>query len=179
MGRRFSRLTTAARLRVKDCPAGNEYKYRLLAAAVGRIQKGRPLMTKPGSRPEGRWKYYTTSLALAEMHPFWCWRTTFPPEGALLAALCFVMFMRSKGKRRANLPLRGGKRTKFVGSRKATENFVRRFPVERRRRQKGCISNRRSLVCMFSLRTKGVIFQFYRKRRPHISGRPPPLRSSL
>lgn len=34
MGRRFLGLTTAARLRVKDCPAGNEYKYRLLAAAV-------------------------------------------------------------------------------------------------------------------------------------------------
>ena len=36
MGRRFLGLTTAARLRVKDCPAGNEYKYRLLVAAVGR-----------------------------------------------------------------------------------------------------------------------------------------------
>ena len=76
--------------------------------------------------------------------------------------------MRSKGKRRANLPLRGGKRTKFVGSRKVTENFVRRFPVERRRRQKGCISNRRSLVCMFSLRAKGAILRFYHKRRPSI-----------
>jgi hypothetical protein len=64
MGRRFLRLTTAARLRVKDCPAGNEYKYRLWAAVVGRIQKGRPLMTKPGSHPEGRWKYHTTSLVL-------------------------------------------------------------------------------------------------------------------
>ena len=27
--------------------------------------------------------------------------------------------------------LRGGKRTKFAGGRKATENFVRRFPVEK------------------------------------------------
>ena len=36
MGRRFLGLTIAARLRVKDCPAGNEYKYRLLAVAVGR-----------------------------------------------------------------------------------------------------------------------------------------------
>ena len=78
------------------------------------------------------------------------------------------MLMRSKGKRRTNLPLRGGKRTKFVGSHKATENFVRRFPVERRRRQKGCISNRRSLVCMFSPRAKGAVFRFYRKRRPPI-----------
>lgn len=34
MGRRSLGLTTAARLRVKDCPAGNEYKYRLLAAVV-------------------------------------------------------------------------------------------------------------------------------------------------
>gem|GEM_PF-4892408 len=46
----------------------------------------------------------------------------------------------STRKRRADLPLRGGKRTKFVRSHKATENFVRRFPVERCRRQKGCIS---------------------------------------
>ena len=47
-----------------------------------------------------------------------------------------------KAKHRANLPLRGGKQTRFVGSPWATENRVRRFPVERRRRrrQKGCIS---------------------------------------
>ena|GEM_PF-6224526 len=44
MGRRFLGLTTAARLRVKDCPAGNEYKYHLLVAAVGRpsIFQGAP-----------------------------------------------------------------------------------------------------------------------------------------
>ena len=30
------------------------------------------------------------------------------------------------------------------------------------------ISNRRSLVCMFSLRAKGAAFRFYHKRRPSI-----------
>ena len=58
---------------------------------------------------------HTASLALAEMHPFWCWRTTFPPEGALLAALCFVMLMRSKGKQRANFPRRGKYREAGIG----------------------------------------------------------------
>ena len=33
------------------------------------------------------------------------------PEGEVLAALCLKMLMRTKAERRANLPLRGGKRT--------------------------------------------------------------------
>ena len=74
--------------------------------------------------------------------------------------LCFVMLMRSKGKRRANLPLRGGKRTKFVGSRKATENFVRRFPVERRRRQKGCISTGAAWFACFPFAPKARFYGF-------------------
>ena len=45
--------------------------------------------------------------------------------------------------------LRGGKRTKFVGGRKAAENFVRRFPVEKSREAgKGeCISDARQGGC--------------------------------
>ena len=167
MGRRFLGLTTAARLRVKDCPVGNEYKYRLLSEAVmRRLQKRAPSYDNTWELPRRAMEIPYNLAGTRVNAPLLVLTHHLSPGGALLAALCFVMLMRSKGKRRANLPLRGGKRTKFVGSRKVTENFVRRFPVERRRRQKGCISNRRSLVCMFSLRAKGAVFRFYHKRRP-------------
>ena len=89
------------------------------------------------------------------------------PKGALLPALYYELIMGANVEWRANLPLRGGKRTKFVGSHKATDNFVRRFPVERCRRQKGCISYRRSLVGMFSLAPRAWLYGFI-KRGGHI-----------
>ena len=89
------------------------------------------------------------------------------PKGALLPALCYELIMGANVEWRANLPLRGGKRTKFVGSHKATENFVRRFPVERCRRQKGCISYRRSLVGMFFLAPRARLYGLI-KRGGHI-----------
>ena len=42
-------------------------------------------------------------------------RLILSPEGALLAALCFVMLMRSKGKQRANFPRRGKYREAGIG----------------------------------------------------------------
>ena len=52
------------------------------------------------------------------------------PEGEVLAALCLEILMSPEAEWRANLPLRGKRR---------------------RRRQRGCISNGRSPVGMFSL----------------------------
>ena len=51
------------------------------------------------------------------------------PEGQILAALCLEGLMSTEAERRANFPLRGGKGTGFVGSRRATENPVTRFPL--------------------------------------------------
>ena len=82
-----------------------------------------------------------------------------PPQAVGLWVLSNVPHD-SKGKRRANLPLRGGKRTKFVGSHKATENFVRRFPVERCRRQKGCIFHERARFACFLFATRARLFGF-------------------
>ena len=54
--------------------------------------------------------------------------------------------------------LRGGQRTKFVGGRKAAENFVRRFPVEKSREAgKGeCISDARQGGCMVFAAKGGI-----------------------
>ena len=73
-------------------------------------------------------------------------RLILSPEGALLAALCFVMLMRSKGKQRANFPRRGKYREAGIGV-----HFHGRSPVG-----------------MFSPRAKGAAFRFYHKRRPPI-----------
>ena len=126
-------------------------------------------MIKPSQPPQvAKGKPYNRPPPVGNA-PLLVLRTTFPPKGALLPALCYELIMGGKNVEwRANLPLRGGKRTKFVGSHKATENFVRRFPVERCRRQKGCISIRRSLVGMFSLRAKGAVVWFYQKRQPYM-----------
>ena len=56
-------------------------------------------------------------------------RSLATPEGEILAALCLDVLMRPKAERRANFPLRGGKGTGFVGSRRATENPVTCFPL--------------------------------------------------
>ncbi len=68
---------------------------------------------------------------------------TSPGGGSLLASVFSANLSCSFYSIARTSPSGGGKRTKFVGSHKATENFVRRFPVERCRRQKGCISDGR------------------------------------
>ena len=40
------------------------------------------------------------------------------PEGEILAGLCLERLMSTEAERRANFPLRGGKGTGFVGSRR-------------------------------------------------------------
>ncbi|WP_299412696.1 hypothetical protein [uncultured Dialister sp.] len=54
------------------------------AAKVGAFKnemKG-AIMIKPYNRPAGEGKQANLA-ALAEMHPFWCWRTTFAPLGSM------------------------------------------------------------------------------------------------
>ena len=51
-------------------------------------------MIKPYNRTFGAMENIQTRLRLLEMHPLWCWRTTFPPEGdfALHSAHCFLCY---------------------------------------------------------------------------------------
>ena len=41
-------------------------------------------MIKPYNRTFGAMENIQARLRLLEMHPLWCWRTTFPPEGGTL-----------------------------------------------------------------------------------------------
>ena len=59
-------------------------------------------------------------LRRVEMHPYSRY-AGFPPEGEVLATLCLEILMRTKAERRANLPLRGGKRTRVTPA-----NWIRR-----------------------------------------------------
>ena len=52
---------------------GGSERSELIAGGGGALsKKGLPLMIKPGEPPDWAMENYTTSLALAEMHPFWC-----------------------------------------------------------------------------------------------------------
>ena len=101
-------------------------------------------MIKPSKPPQGaRGKPYNRP-SLVGNAPLLVLRTTFPPKGALLPALCYGLIMGANVEWRANFPLRG-----------------------RCRRQKGCISYRRSLVGMFSLTPQAWLSGFI-KRGGHI-----------
>ena len=87
------------------------------------------IMIKPYNRPAGEGKQANRPLGRWKCTPLGAFGTTFSPEGELLAVLCIEVLMSSEAGSRANFPLRGGKGTGFVGSRRATENPVTRFPL--------------------------------------------------
>ena len=65
---------------------------------------------KPYNRPGGRGKTSKPPFRAMEMHPYSrC--AGLPPEGEVLETLCLQVLMKPKANLRANLPLRGGKRT--------------------------------------------------------------------
>ena len=88
-------------------------------------------------------------------------------EGEVLAVLCLKMLMSPKAERRVNLPPPGWQANVICNGAKRPENHVRRFPVERCRRQKGCISIGRSPVVRFSIPRSGIIKLIAAKRRYH------------
>ena len=119
--RGFLGLTAAASLRVVVSPDGDEYICRLRQRKPYNRPGGRGKTSEP---PCGRWKC-TSFGTFGTTFPRWeachwilsrlsapCESSSFAtPEGELLAMLCLEMLMRTKAEWRANLPLRGGKRT--------------------------------------------------------------------
>ncbi len=86
----------------------------------------------------------TTSLRSMEMHPFWCC-APLPPVGKVCSPLFLVLTYVAHFIAPLESPPPGWQANTIRREPQATENRVRRFPVERRRqrRQKGCISHAR------------------------------------
>ena len=75
-------------------------------------------MIKPSKPPQGaKGKTYNRASPVGNA-PLLPPMAASPPMGEILAALCLVLLLRANAERRANFPLRGGKGTGFVGSRR-------------------------------------------------------------
>jgi len=128
-------------------------KYKSAGRRAPAYKKA-PLMIKPSKPPQRAREKPQNRASPVGNAPLLPPVAASSPEGQILAVLCYELIMGANVEWRANLPLRG-----------------------RCRRQKGCISIRRSLVGMFSLRAKGAVVWFYQKRRPLYSkGHPPQAR---
>ena len=100
-----------------------------------------------------------------------------PPEGEILAPLCYELLKLALREAESRLPPPGWQRNWICRGAKRPENPVTCFPLGEVPPQAGIGVHfpERSEVCLFSLRAKGAVVWFNHKRRPtSFIGRPPP-----